>query len=413
MISVSTDILAVNGGSPVRDIAAKPWSPWPVWDHTEEEALLDVLHSGSWWSVYGKHGKAFEQEFAEYQEAKFATNCTNGTAALVVALRALGIGCGDEVIVPPYTFVATAGCVVEVGAIPVFSDIDINTSNLDPEKIEEAITPRTSAIIPAHIAGRPCDMDRILEIARKRGIYVIEDAAQAHGATWRDKKVGALGDIGAFSFQASKNLNSGEGGIVLTNNEEFADAVWSVINVGRVRNGRWYEHPILGSNYRLGEFQAAILRAQMKRLPEQTQTRTKNANYLTKLLTEIPGIILPFDDPRITCHSYHLYTFRYDQSEFGGRSRDEFMKAMFAEGVEVDGGYVPLYKEGIFARYSSRKGTWCQTGRKIEYQNLSFPVCEQVCKDGIWLDQFQLLGERSDMEDIAEAITKIQRAWTR
>ena len=413
MISLSTDNLAVDGGSPVRDIAKNPWTAWPIWDHTEEEALLDVLHSGAWWSVYGKHGKAFEKEFAEYQEAKFATNCTNGTAALVVALRALGVGCGDEVIVPPYTFVATAGCVVEVGAIPVFADIDINTSNIDPDCIEAAITPRTRAIIPAHIAGRPCDMDRILEIARKHGIHVIEDAAQAHGATWNDKKVGALGDIGAFSFQASKNLNSGEGGIVLTNNEEFADAVWSVINVGRVRNGRWYEHPILGSNYRLGEFQAAILRAQMKRLPDQTLTRTKNANYLTKLLSEIPGIILPFADPRITCHSYHLYTFRYDATEFGGRSRDEFMKAMFAEGVEVDGGYVPLYKEGIFARFSSRKGTWCQTGRKIEYQNLSFPVCEMICKDGIWLDQFQLLGERSDMEDIAEAISKIQRAWTK
>ena len=413
MLTVSIDNLAINGGVPVRDLSLKPWPQWPIWDETEEEALLDVLHSGNWWSVYGKHGKAFEAEFAEYQEAKFATNCTNGTAALVVALRALGIGCGDEVIVPPYTFVATAGAVVEVGAIPVFADIDGDTLNIDPTKVEDAITPRTRAVIPAHIAGRPCDMDRILKIAKKHGIFVIEDAAQAHGATWNGKKVGALGDVGGFSFQASKNLNSGEGGIVVTNSEEIADAVWSVINVGRVRNGRWYEHPILGSNYRLGEFQSAILRTQMKRLPSQMEIRTANAAYLTRLLSEIPGIRLPFADPRITCHSYHLYTFRYDKSEFGGKSRDDFSKAMFAEGVEVDAGYVPLYKEGIFARFSSRKGSWCQVGRKIDYQNLEYPVCEQICKDSVWLDQFQLLGARSDMEDIAEAITKIQTAWTK
>jgi dTDP-4-amino-4,6-dideoxygalactose transaminase len=330
MIEIKADTLAIDGGTPVR---SRPWPRWPIFDETEEQAILEVVRSGKWWSVEGTKVREFEEAFARFQDAQFAVCVTNGTAALEVALRAAHIGCGDEVIVPPYTFIATATAVLAVGATPVFVDVEEESLNIDPTKIEEAITPRTRAIIPVHIAGCPADMDGVLEIARKHNLLVIEDAAQAHAAEWKGTKVGAIGDMGCFSFQASKNLNAGEGGAVLTNNPHWADQVWSVHNVGRVRGGRWYEHHVLGSNFRMTEFQAAILLAQLKRLPEQTERRTQNAHRLTEMLSQIPGIRPPRPDPRVTRHAYHLYIFRYDKNHFGGRPREDFLKALNAEGI--------------------------------------------------------------------------------
>jgi dTDP-4-amino-4,6-dideoxygalactose transaminase len=411
MTAIQTKMLAVEGGTPVRDTRQKPWPRWPIYDETEERALLEVLHSGQWWYVGGENGVRLEQEFAAFQDAKYGVACTNGTAALEIALRALGVGCGDEVIVPPYTFIATASAVLAVGATPIFVDIEGDTLNMDPALIEPAITPRTRAVIPVHIAGRPADMDGVLEVARRHNLLVIEDAAQAHAAAWRGTKVGALGDLGTFSLQASKNLNAGEGGLIVSNNEQYADAAWSVMNVGRVRSGRWYEHHVLGSNYRITEFQAAIALAQLKRLPEQAARRTENASYLCELLKGIEGIALPRADARITGHAYHLFTFRYQPEAFGGRSYSEFIRALSAEGIPCSSGYVPLYKEAIFARHAGRQGAWCQAGRRIDYPNLKLPVCEAVCGDTVWMFQTLLLGERADMEDVAEAIRKIQQSW--
>ena len=212
--------LAINGGTPVVDIVEAPWPKWPIYDEREEKALLDVLHSEKWWYVEGTNGKLLEQEFAAYQNAKYGVACTNGSAALEICLRALGIGCGDEVIVPPYTFIATASAVLASGATPIFADIEGDTLNIDPLEIEKAITSRTKAIIPVHMAGRPADMDAIIALKEKHNLFVIEDAAQAHGAEWNGTKVGALGDMGTFSLQASKNLNAGEGGLIISNNEE-------------------------------------------------------------------------------------------------------------------------------------------------------------------------------------------------
>jgi dTDP-4-amino-4,6-dideoxygalactose transaminase len=400
--------LVIDGGPKTRE---KPWPAWPVYDETEEKALLDVLRSGQWWSVGGKKVPEFEEAFARFHDAKYACCVTNGTAALEVALRALGIGCGDEVIVPPYTFIATASSVLAVSATPVFVDIEPNSLNLDPTRIEAAITPRTKAIIPAHIAGCPADMDGILEVARENDLYVIEDAAQAHAAEWRGRKVGAIGDVGTFSFQASKNLNAGEGGALVTNDEDIADKVWSVHNVGRTRSGKWYEHHVLGGNFRMTEWQAAILLAQLTRLPEQTARRTENAKYLTEQLTLVPGIKTLPPDPRVTRHAYHLYVFRYDPSGFGGKSREEFLRAMNAEGIPCSAGYVPLYKEVVFQRKSAGQGSWCQAGRHVDYAAVECPVCEQVCADAVWLFQTLLLGTKDDMDDISRAIGKIQRAW--
>ena len=398
---------AVNGGTPVRDTAQNPWPKWPIYDETEERALLEVLHSGAWWSVEGTQGKQFEHEFATFQDAKFGVNCTNGTAALEICLRALGIGCGDEVIVPPYTFVATASAVLAVSATPIFVDIESDTLNIDPNLIEAAITPRTKAIILVHMAGRPADMDAIPAIARKHGLYLIEDAAQAVGAAWRSTRVGAIGDLGTFSFQASKNLNSGEGGIILSNDEGLADKAWSVANVGRVRSGRWYEHQVLGGNYRLTEFQSAILRAQMTRVPDQTERRADNAEYLRSLLEGVDSIQLMRKDDRITTHANHLFTFRYKKEAFGGIGYADFVKALAAEGVPATTGYVPLYKEHLFARFTLKEGSWCQNSRTPNYPALVLPECEAICQDLVWIHQTALLATHKDMDDIATAIAKL------
>ncbi len=320
------------------------------------------------------------------------------------------MGCGDEVIVPPYTFVATASAVLAVGATPIFVDICGDTLNIDPSLVEAAITSRTRAIIPVHMAGRPADMDALTAIAQKHGLTVIEDAAQAHGAEWRGTKVGALGDMGTFSFQASKNLNSGEGGIVLTNSEALSDAAWSVANVGRVRSGRWYEHKVLGSNLRLTEFQTALLRTQLKRLPEQTARRSANANYLGSQLVGVSGVGLMAEDSRITVHANHLFTFRYKAEAFGGVSYKEFVAALNAEGIPCSTGYVPLYRERLFERHAKCEGAWCQVGRRIDYPTMRLPECEAVCQDTVWLPQTCLLGTTADMDDIATAIVKLQKA---
>jgi len=401
---------AIRGGTPVRDIEAQPWPKWPIYDETEEKALLEVLHSGAWWSVEGTQGKLFEQEFAEYQDAKFGVNCTNGTAALEICLRALGIGCGDEVIVPPYTFVATASAVLSVSATPIFVDIQGDTLNIDPLLIEAAITPRTKAIILVHMAGRPADLDAILAIARKYNLKLIEDAAQAQGAAWRGTKVGAIGDLGTFSFQASKNLNSGEGGIIVSNDEALIDAAWSVANVGRVRSGRWYEHRVLGSNFRLTEFQSALLRAQMTRLPAQTEKRAENAEYLSSLLTGLAAIQLMAEDERITTHANHLFTFRYKSDKFGGVGYKDFVAALSAEGIPCSTGYVPLYSEKLFEQHARRHGTWCQAGRIVDYPGIKLPQCEAVCQETVWIPQTALLGTKGDMDDIATALTKLSKS---
>jgi dTDP-4-amino-4,6-dideoxygalactose transaminase len=400
--------LAIDGGTPVRQT---PWPQWPVFGETEAQILRDVLHSGQWWSVGGTKVPEFEEAFARLQDAQHAICVTNGTAAIEVALRALGIGCGDEVIVPPYTFIATASSVLAVGATPIFVDIEPRSLNIDPQLIEAAITDRTRAVIPVHIAGCPADMDGVLEAARKHHLAVIEDAAQAHAAEWKGRKVGAIGDCGTFSFQASKNLNAGEGGAIVTDEAEIADKCWSVHNVGRTKSGRWYEHHVLGGNFRMTEWQAAILLAQLERLPCQTERRTKNAAHLTEVLSRIPGICTLPPDPCVTRHAYHLYIFRYDASAFGGHTRDEFIAALCAEGVPCSAGYVPLYKEIVFQRKTANVGSWCKAGRFVDYSKVACPVCEEVCGDAVWVVQSMLLGEPSDMDDIAEAVAKIQKAW--
>ncbi|HDH99540.1 MAG TPA: DegT/DnrJ/EryC1/StrS family aminotransferase, partial [Firmicutes bacterium] len=319
--------LAIEGGKPVR---TKPFPEWPMYDECEERALLEVLRSRKWW--YGERVREFEEKFASYQDARFGITTTSGTTALQIALTAAGVGAGDEVIVPPYTFVATATAVLAVNAIPVFADVDRDTLNLDPEAVREAITEKTKAIIPVHFAGYPADMDELKGIAQEHGLVIIEDACHAWGTDYKGRKVGAIGSMGAFSFQASKNITSSEGGIILTDDEELADLCRSYSNCGRGKDRPWYEHYILGGNYRMTEFQAAILLCQLGRLDDQVTRRMESAKVLDEGLREVEGIELLQQEPKGKRRSYHLYCFRYVQEDFGGVPREKFIEALVAEG---------------------------------------------------------------------------------
>ena len=393
--------LAITGGTPVR---TKPFPPWPERSEKQVQMMMEIYNSPVW-GVGSPHIKQFEETFARWHHAKYGVSVCNGTAALWVALKAVGVGYGDEVIIPPYTFIATGSAVLMANAVPVFVDIDPDTYNIDPTKIEAAITDRTKAIIPVHIAGSPADMDGVMAVARKHDLAVIEDAAQAHGAEWKGRRVGAIGDIGTFSFQSTKNMCAGEGGICVTDDETLYDRCYSYSNCGRVRGGKWYEHHVLGSNCRLPAVCAGLLMAQFDQIDDQMARRDRNACALTGMLNEIEGIEPLKLHDGATRSAWHLYVFRYRSEAFGGVSRSRFIEAMGAEGIQCSPGYVPLYREELFA-VDPQEFPWL-AGR--DYRTLSLPVCERACDhEAVWLFQSMLLGDESDMRDIAAAIRKIR-----
>ena len=401
---------ALLGGSPVRK---DPFPSWPVTDDLEDQALLKVLHSGKWNRGTGTQVSRFEQEYATLMGAKHCLAAANGTSALVIALNTLGVQAGDEVIVPPYTFVATINAVLALHALPVFVDTDPRTFQIDARKIDSAITDRTVAIVPVHLGGNVADLDAILASAAKRKIPVVEDACQAHLAEWKGKKVGTFGTVGCFSFQASKNLNSGEGGAVLTNDSAIMDRCYAFHNNGRERTTPGYDfsYKARGLNLRLTEFQGALLTAQMTRLARQTDTREKNAAYLTKQLTDIPGIAPAEQYSGTTRNAYHLYMFRYDSAKFSGLPRAKFLSALQAEGIPASGGYSPLNKEPLLDASFSSRGFRRVFGEKTLQkwrERNECPANDRLCAEAVWLTQTMLLGPRSDMDTIAQAIRKIQ-----
>ncbi|HEV8291065.1 MAG TPA: DegT/DnrJ/EryC1/StrS family aminotransferase, partial [Tepidisphaeraceae bacterium] len=297
--------------------------------------------------------------------------------------------------------------VIEANAVPVFADIDLNTFNIDPKAIKAEITPRTRAIIPVHFAGQVADMDAIMVIAKEHRLTVIEDAAHAHGASFKNRPAGSIGHMGSFSFQSSKNLTSGEGGIITTNDDELAEACRSIHNCGRVTGGIWYEHHVISGNYRLGEFQGAILNCQIERLQEQTKTRDTNGQYLAKRLGGLPGIHPQRRTPECTRHSYHLFMLRLDRVDFGA-PRDAVLRALEAEGIPCSAGYgfslpdQPLFQNKAFGPYLPG------AAGKLDDRKSRCPNSDLICREQcIWLEQNLFLGSRTDMDDIAKAFEKI------
>jgi dTDP-4-amino-4,6-dideoxygalactose transaminase len=400
----SPNTLALFGGKPIR---TRPFTQWPIFGKEEEKRLLRVLRSGKWGRLHGEEVAQFEKRFAAMHGCKHGIAVCNGTVSLRIALLAAGIQADDEVIIPPYTFVSTATAVIEANAIPVFADIDLDTFNIDPAAIRRAITPRTRAIIPVHFAGQVADMRAIKEIAHEHNLIVIEDAAHAHAARYQNRPAGSLGHFGSFSFQSSKNLTSGEGGIITTDSDAFAAACRSIHSCGRVEGGVWYEHHRIAGNYRLSEFQGAILNAQLNRLEKQTEARDLNGQRLAARLAKIPGVYPQKRFPENTRHSYHLFMMRLEPLEFGA-PRSAVLKALQAEGIPCSGGYgyslpqQPLFKNKAFGPYLPKSGA------KLNFAKASVPNSDLLCREQcIWLEQSLFLGRAADIEEIARAFEKI------
>ena len=398
--------LAINGGPKTLD---KKFD-WPIFDESEVHAISEVVRSGAWGNPNCDGMVAeFEKDFADFCGSKYALSCVNGSVALRLALIACGVRPGDEVIVPPYTFIATASIVLEANCVPVFVDIDPETYNLNPKEIEKAITSKTRVIIPVHFAGQACAMDAIMKIASKHKLRVIEDACHAHGGEYKGKKLGSIGDAGCFSFQSSKNLTSGEGGMIVTDDEALYGMMNSLRNVGRVKGGQWYQHHNPGCNYRLTQLQVALLRTQLARLDEQTRRRNENGIYLNSLLERIDGINPLSRGHGETLHTYHIYIFKYDKTKFNHLSKREFADMLAAEGVPSFMGYPePLYKQPLF----QEKNFMCYAiPEEVDYTNVCCPETEKACyEDAVWVMQHAMLGTPEDMDLIAKSITKIQES---
>jgi dTDP-4-amino-4,6-dideoxygalactose transaminase len=404
----SDDKPALLGGSPVK---ADRWPSWPKIRENDEKSWMEVLKEGRWNRMGGRFAEKFEGIWANRLGAKHCLATANGTSALFIALNVLDIAPGDEVIVPVYTFVATINSVLLQHALPVFVDTDPETFQVDARKIEAAITPRTRAILPVHIGGSAADLDTILSIARRHKLPVVEDACQAHLGEWRNKKLSTLGEMGCFSFQASKNLNSGEGGSLITGNDDYIEIARSFHNNGRGRAGGSFSYTRNGCNLRMTEFQAALLIEQLTRVEEQSQVRERNAAYLSSQLRETRGILPARMYEGCTRNAYHLYMFRYQKEHFANLPRARFLKALSAEGIPCSGGYSPLNKEPVLNNTLASRAyrRVCDERTLSEYRDrTSCPANDRLCEEGVWFTQTMLLAGRNDMDQIAEAIRKIQ-----
>ena len=395
--------LALFGGSPVR---TKSFPSWPRTSDEIRDHVLDTLNNEKW-GVGSKTIAEFNDNFANYHDAKYCISLHSGTSALWVALKAAGVKAGDEVIIPAYTFIATATAILMANAVPVFADIDLKTGNMDPNDIVSKISDKTKVILPVHIGGSPVDLKAIKILAGRHNLVVIEDAAQAHGARYGDKKVGAIGLGGIFSFQSSKNMSSGEGGAIITNDESFADACFSYHNCGRVRNGKWYEHHRLGSNLRMSALNAAMLIPQLDTLVHDMNLRDKNRESLDNFLNGLNGLTAMEMSDGATRSANHIYICRYNETEFSSISRETFFKAMQAEGVYTYKGYNPLYREPLFIT-NEEEYPWL---KNRDYESLNLAQTEIFAeKEAVWLKQNHLLGDKKDIQDVVDAFEKVTSA---
>jgi len=400
---------ALLGGTPVR---TSGWTRWPQWREPWASPILDVLRSGKWYRESGQRVAEFETAYARLLGAQACLATASGTTALIVALHVADVDAGDEVIVSPYTFIASYNAILTCKALPVFADTDPATLTIDPASIESQITERTRAIVPVHIFGMPCDMDPIVAVARKHQLSVVEDACQAWLAEYKGRKCGTLGDLGCFSFQESKHIPSGEGGAITSMRKELVDRCNTFHNCGH-GTGTFQGKDFFtrGNNYRMTEVQATLLTAQVEKLVKETEIRRANADYLGSQLGTIPGIT-PVRLPENSRAVWHLYPFRYDAAQFNGLTRDQFARAMSAEGVPCGGAYHEQYFDGLLDEAIESRGYKRLWGaERLKKYRESFQALKgnkQACETTVAVTQNMLLGDRRDMDQIAEAARKVQ-----
>lgn len=401
--------LAITGGKPVRK---KPFPAWPIYSSQEARELQRVLKSRNWggYPFPNKLAHAFAQRFARFHGAKYGLAVANGTVAIEIALAAAGIKPGDEVIVPAYTWEGTVGPVLLLNAVPVFVDIDPATYCLDAKRIEQALTPKTRAILPVHLAMRFADLDEIGRIAREHNLVVIEDCAHAHGGKWHNKGAGATGDLGCFSFQSSKLMTSGEGGAVITSNLEYYERAQSFMNCGRASLTDQFRHRLIGFNYRLTELQAAILGVQLARLPKQAKIRQANMEHFERRLRGTSGLGFLERDKRQTRVAAYQYVFKYSPEHFGV-PRAAFLGALEMEGVPCDGlFYEPVYRSALFPvnPLDWPALSWGRPQPLDLKTTCHCPVSERAAyEEAVWLPHHIFLGNQRDTNDITDAVLKV------
>jgi dTDP-4-amino-4,6-dideoxygalactose transaminase len=398
------DLPAILGGTPL--FAATEWPNWPQWDHSERTRLVAVLDEGGWWTGDGGEAQRFADDFARYHSSSHGLPFTNGTHTIEAALVACEIGEGDEVIVPGLTFVATAGAVLAVNAIPVLVDIEPGSLNIDVDAAEAAITDRTRAILAVHVAGNSCDLDALVALCERRGLHLIEDCAHAHGTFWRGRGVGSFGTFGSFSMQRSKLMTAGEGGVLIGSDTTRMQRAWSYWNCGRVPDEHWYHHPTYGSNLRMTEWQGAILNAQLERFPEQNARRNESAIALNHTIAGVPGLSPQARDQRMNSQGNYCYVFHFDSDSFAGMTLSSFEQSLAAEGVPLGVSYPALNTLGLF-----RSNAFAPRFRSapLDYRDVRLPVAEHAATSTVWMEHRVLLAEPERVATVAEACERIRR----
>ena len=397
---------AILNGTPVR--AGKCWPSWPQWDDSERSLLSEVLDSGRWSrSRRGEVADRWAAEFAAFQGARHGLALTNGTHTLEAALAACDVGEGDEVIVPALTFVATATAALAVNATPVIVDVDPETLCVTADAIEAALTERTRAVMVVHVAGTACDMDALVELCDRRGLALVEDCAHAHGTRWRGRGVGSFGSFGSFSFESHKLMTAGEGGALITNDEDLGAKALSYVDCGRVEGGHWYHHATYGSNMRMTEWQGAVLRAQLQRYPEQHRVREDRAGLLDAELAGVPGVRPQAGDPRMDSRARYAYVIHYEPDEFAGLPRRNFEAALAAEGIDAGDCYPSLNTLEVL-RSGAFGPRLRESAPRVDYGALRLPHAEHAAASTVWLGHRMLLAEPDDVIDVARAVARVQ-----
>ena len=410
--------LALNGGSPVY---SGSWSIWPEAGEPEKASLNRVIESNRW-SYNGPLEFDFKQKWSGYTQAKHSLLVVNGTVSLQLILEALGIGYGDEVIIPGLSWQADAAVVADINAVPVMVDVEEDSWCIDPIEIERAITPKTKAVIPVHLYGSICNIERIVEIAEKNNIFVLEDCAHQHGSRFKGRHVGTFGNAGSFSLQNSKVLTCGEGGIMITNDDDLALKLEALRNCGRKPEEMLEVESdftkysddgdlIQSGNYRITEFQAAVLLSQFNRLPEQLEKRDINAQHLNKKLESIDGITPMLRRNGTNLQSYFNFAFKYDKQFFKEIDVNLFRRALSAElGLEFGASYEPLNNCSLYRPLTKKRHKINENYfRMLDPSRYNLPISKKIFEEeSVTVHHSFLLDKKDNCEKMIEAITKIK-----